>query len=335
MAGMANSNKSLSLIDYTKKALDIALHPGKVNESYNNIGDALTFYYKAAIIPAIAAAVLGFILLFAVGSLGLGLFASILGGFAALGGIIFGLVGAIFILAYILVLVPISIVINAAIYQLFAKRIFKIWNKPLPKTLTAVMFAAFPVMLLFWTIFIPIAGEIILIAAGIWSFIILIISMARQQQVSGWRAFGGILVSGIILSVIVAAIELPILFVVGPSVTPALASACIPSTGFICSNFVYAHNAISAEIGQTTGATMYKAEVFFVGSGSNFSTADPSFYIGTLNTDGTVHMSISNVAIGYNKTSGLYGGNLVLEYYSSISQTTPYVKDIATVLVNK
>ncbi|MEM0154642.1 MAG: hypothetical protein QW814_02300 [Methanothrix sp.] len=324
---LANSmvnKKNLSLWGSTKKALDIALHPGSVNQSYR-IGDAIAFYYKAAIIPAIAAAILGFVLLFAFGSIALGIFgalSTILGGILEYAPALMGIIGAVIGLAYVLLLIPIGIIIDGAIYHFFAKTLFKIWKNDVSKTITATMYASFPVMLLLWAFFIPLFGEIVAIAASVWSFIILIISMARQQQVSGWRAFGGILISVVILSIIVIAIEVPVLLVVHSYTSLSPSSSCIANSGFICNDTSFSNGVISATVGQDTGINMMKSKLFFVPSGQNFSTSDPYYYIGNLSNGNTTTVSIS----GVKEVNNTVFGNLTLEYYTSISQSTPYIK---------
>lgn len=320
------SANGMSFLDYTKKALDIALHPGNINESYS-VGDALAFYYKAAVIPAIAAAVLGFLLLFALGSIALGLFSylSNILGIAALGGVLLGIVGAVIGLAYVLLFIPIGIVLDGAIYHFFAKTLFKLWNKDISKTITATMYGAFPEMLFIWAIFIPIIGPIVLFAAGIWSLVVLIISMARQQGVSGWRAFGGILISGIILGVIIMVLEFAVIATIGVGIAHA-ASYCLPNPGFVCSGASFSSGTLKATMGQSLGIKMMKATVFFVPFGTNLSTSDPAYYIGNLSSGATAPITISRI----NEINGTTFGNLTVEYYTSISQTTPYVKNVAT-----
>ncbi len=323
------NNGKLSLWGYTKKALDIALHPSSVSESYS-IGDALAFYYKAAIIPAIAAAVLGFLLFFAFGSLAFGIFSifdTLLGGIVAVAGVVIGLVGAAMGLAYILLFIPIGIIVDGAIYHFFAKTLFKLWKNDISKTITATMYATFPAMLLVWAFFIPILGMVVAIVVSIWSFIILIISMARQQQVSGWRAFGGILISSIVLGIIIVVIEFIFLLPFSTGIAgPAIGSSyCIANPGFLCLNGSFSNGVISAEVGQSIGVNMMKSRLFFVPSGQSLSASDPSYYIGNLSSGSLVNVKIA----GVKAVNNVVVGNLTLEYYTSVSQSTPYIKNLA------
>ena len=325
----ATSNKGLSFWGYTKKALDIALHPSSVNQSYG-VGDAIAFYYKAALIPAIAAAVLGFVLLFAFGSVALGIFGVFKDfGIASYAPALMGIIGAVLGLAYVLLFIPIGIIVDGAIYHFFAKTLFKLWKNDISKTITATMYAAFPAMLLMWAFFIPILGMVVAIVAGIWSFIILIISMARQQQVSGWRAFGGILISGIVLSIIVIAIGFIFLLPLLSSISPAISSYCIPNSGFVCSNASFSNGVISASVFQSTGINMIKSRLFFVPSGQSLSASDPSYYIGNFSSGSLVKVKIAGVKAVNNAAVG----NLTLEYYTSVSQSTPYIKNLTTLFL--
>jgi len=329
--------KSMSFLDYTKKALNIALHPGSINDSYS-VGDALVFYYKAAVIPAIAAAVLGFLLLFILGTIGLGAFStftSTLSGLAALGGVLLGIIGAVIGLAYVLLFIPIGIIIDGAIYHFFAKTLFRLWTKDISKTITATMYATIPVMLFVWTIFIPIIGYIVLVAASVWSFIVLIIAMARLQQVSGWRAFGGILIASIVIAIIAVVIEFTLFAIAFTSLYNTgvgyASSYCIPNSGFACANETFANGVLKADIAQATGTNMMKASIFFVPSGTNLSASDPSYYLGNFRNTGFAPITIS----GIRETNNNVSGNLTLEYYTSVSQTTPYVKNVAIVYLGK
>lgn len=187
-------------LDDLSKVVKIMMHPDSVKKPMR-MGDVLGLYIRASIIPLIIAIVVWLALALAISS---NPYAMLLGrGFAGnfANSMNFGtgilVIGSIFIpIAYLLVLLPVSMIINAALYQLFAKVIFKVWKKPYSNTLTATTFATFPTMMLFWSFMIPIIGIVLEFAAAIWAFIILIIALANMQKISGWRAFGGILISG-------------------------------------------------------------------------------------------------------------------------------------------
>jgi len=149
--------------------------------------------------------------------------------------------------------------------------------------------------------------------------------MARQQQVSGWRAFGGMLISGIVIGVIVAIIEFAVLAVVGTS-TSHIGSSCIAQSGFVCSKPVFSNGVFTATIGQSTGSEMFKSRVFFVPLGQNLSTSDPSYYVGNLTSGSIASISIN----GIKETNNTVFGNLEIEYYDSVSQKTPYTGTVAT-----
>ncbi|MCL4373960.1 MAG: hypothetical protein M1360_04820 [Candidatus Marsarchaeota archaeon] len=174
----------MNIIEDFKKALGIMRHPSSVKTPMSML-DALSFYYGASIIPLIAVIVVGLVLSFAIGA-----------------GLLL-LTYLVLPVLELLVIVPIGIIVDAALYQLFAVRLFKVWHKPYNNTLTATTFAVFPSIMLLWGYNIPVVGSAFSIVAAIWAFIILIISMANMQQVSGLRAFGGLLLTGVIIGIIV------------------------------------------------------------------------------------------------------------------------------------
>ncbi|MCL5404827.1 MAG: hypothetical protein M1125_03250 [Candidatus Marsarchaeota archaeon] len=313
-----------SFLDYTKSAFYIIMHPGSVSDTYG-VGDALIFYYKASILPAILAAIVGGLLGYAFGSLAFSGLATLSKGIALLhlAAPVLALMAAVYGLAYVLIFIPIGIVINAAVYQFFAKILFKIWKKDISRTLTAIMYSALPIALFFWLSFIPVIGLIVIMALAVWEFIILIISLARQQGISGWRAFGGILVSGVVLAIIIFVIDFALLYAATPTLY-SVSPTCIQNSGFLCTQTSYSNGVFRAGIGQAITAKMLNARVFYVPNGTSFSSSDPSYYVGTLQS-----LQLANISI-YVGSKAL-DGNLTIEYDTVVGQTTPYVKTLGSV----
>ncbi len=184
------------------------------------VRQALAFYYKAALVPLIISVIIAAPFGLLAGTL-INSFTHELISTSGYTNIINMAVAVGFVLLYILVLLPLSILVNAAIYHLFANNLFHIWSKPYSNTMTAVLYSVLPVSVIpilpFIWLFMPglksisailvAVGILLFIALGIWEFIVLIISMARQQGVSGWRAFAGILISIVIFGIIVGIID--------------------------------------------------------------------------------------------------------------------------------
>ncbi|MEM3554997.1 MAG: hypothetical protein QXU79_04220, partial [Candidatus Micrarchaeaceae archaeon] len=184
------------------------VHPSG-NTMEMSVGNVLKFYYSAAIIPFIIAVILGGILAYAASSLVSGLFslplispsgfASGLAGFT--GGMLVLLVILFFALA-LFILIPIGAIVEAAILQFFSKNVFKFWQGGYNKTFLATLFSEFPIMIFIWLYFIPFVSVIL----AIWGIIVYIITLAKQQKISGAKAFGAMLVTWIIVGVIAAVI---------------------------------------------------------------------------------------------------------------------------------
>ena len=190
----------MSIIDSLKKAFHAITNPSSNTEEMS-IGNALKFYYSAAIIPFIIALVLGTGLAFVASSLIKGTF-SFIPGLAAVGagftGIVVMLVLTAGLIIYLFILIPIMALIVAALVQFFSKNLFKFWNGGYNKTFTAMLFAQLPIVLFIWASFIP----FVTILLAIWGFIVGLITLAKQQQVSIGKAFVALIVTGIMLLVI-------------------------------------------------------------------------------------------------------------------------------------
>lgn len=193
------------MFEETKKAWDIITNPGKATATMS-MGEALGFYYRASILPVIVAIIVGFV----VGYLAGNLLGSVFGSLGALlssgTGAAVGLLVAVLAALYLLVLVPVGMVIDAAIYQLFAKVIFKMWEGAFNKTFTAITYGMMPVLLFFWLALIPIVN-LLLIVVGLWSIAVFVISLSTQHKVSAWRALGGVVLTWVVVVAIMLAIE--------------------------------------------------------------------------------------------------------------------------------
>ncbi|MFP3279062.1 MAG: DUF2341 domain-containing protein [Candidatus Micrarchaeota archaeon] len=114
-----------------------------------------------------------------------------------------------------------------------------------------------------------------------------------------------------------------------------LGTSCIAASGFYCINPTLSTGGVlTVTIGQATGTTFKNAYLYFVPSGTNFSTSDPSTSIGTLNSGQQVTASIplgvgSPYPAAYTLGTPL-SGYLYLQF-TDIYGTTE-VNKIATVL---
>ncbi len=196
MKGGAKKNKGMDFLGYLRFAWDRMLHPGKNTES-RSTSESLKLYYKVMIIPMIAAIIVALIVNFTVG---LGPLASsgTLGLLPSGAGIAAAILGPL--LAFV-VLIPIGIIVDAAILQFFSKFLFKIWRGDFSKTTAAMTFGTFPIVLFYWLESIPVIGYIIL-AFSIWSIVVEVISLSRQHKISAGRAFLGWVLPMIIVVVV-------------------------------------------------------------------------------------------------------------------------------------
>lgn len=187
-------------IDELRSGVSIILHPGKKSGRKMGVGDALRFYYKFSLMPAvllIIAAVIfphGFFAMFG-NAMSLTYLASL------------GPLGAVVLAAVVAwVIEPIGMALGAAIFHLFGKILLRSFKNKFDATFTATMYATLPVILLYWLSPMPIVGAIALLISALWELLTLVLALSRQQGVSVLKSAGVILLS--IIAVVAVAIIL-------------------------------------------------------------------------------------------------------------------------------
>ena len=95
-------------------------------------------------------------------------------------------------------------------------------------------------------------------------------------------------------AILIVAVVLGVLYNLGVfNGTAFLGTSCIAASGFYCANPTLSTGGVlTVTIGQATGTTLNNAYLYFVPSGTGFSTSDPSASIGTLNSGQQVTVSI-------------------------------------------
>jgi len=177
------------IVDELKEGFNIMLHPKSATQKKRKIGEALAFYYKMSIIPLILYIILALVVLpnsaAGLSTLSAGLFSGML---------------AIFSILILLIIIPISLFVDAFLYHIFGK-LFKVFSNPYSNTFTATVYGLVPTILFYWLIPIPL-GSLVLIIFEIWAFIVMIFALANQQKTSALKAFAVIIVTAIIIGII-------------------------------------------------------------------------------------------------------------------------------------
>ncbi len=175
-------------------AVNSVINP-KINSKQKSFSQIMSIYYKASIIPLIISMLVGFATGYMFGPLNLMLLHKNV--------IAIGLMGGALNSAYafitILVVIPLSLIIDAAIYYLFADLVLKIWKGSYENVLISLMYGELLIVIFYFLLFIPIISIAALIVLSVWSLIIVSIVMGRQMKMDPWRAFGGIFVTGIVI----------------------------------------------------------------------------------------------------------------------------------------
>jgi hypothetical protein len=153
---------------------------------------ALKYYYSIAVVGFIAYLVIGYLKIWS-GTAVHTYLSTLLGvhtGYAAL---------LAYAILFFFVLGPISIFIDAALYQLVGRRFLKEWKGEYSKTFAAVTMAITPAILLAWFSFAPYVNSLLLLIVAIWALIVLVITLSEQQNVTRVTAIVGILVTAVLV----------------------------------------------------------------------------------------------------------------------------------------
>lgn len=87
-----------------------------------------------------------------------------------------------------LVLVPIGLICQAAIYHLVGKRFLNLWGGAYKKTFTGVVLGSMPLLLFFWLSPIPLLGLWAAVVLRGWNVTALTIGVAEQQRVERFKS---------------------------------------------------------------------------------------------------------------------------------------------------
>ncbi len=185
------------ILDEIKEEIDIMLHPTDIKKGMD-FRSSFKYYYKLSVVPFFLFVILG--LLF-----------NAYNGFGQLPQQYFIYFGGNPYLFYILfsillffVLIPISIVINSALYHFVGKNILKSYKGSFDDTVTATTYASGAVVLATELQTIPHLGFLILLFV-LWEFVLLIIGLSKLQKTTMLRSFGIVIVT-ILLAVIIASV---------------------------------------------------------------------------------------------------------------------------------
>ncbi|HUY70190.1 MAG TPA: hypothetical protein VMV00_01315 [Candidatus Baltobacteraceae bacterium] len=295
----------MDIVGAFKEAVHGALHP-RENTAKRSVRESLLLYYNAAIIPLIIAIAIGVVGYFAVGN---AIAATTTPGFAFYR--IFASLGVVGIAVALpalemLVFMPLSILIGSAIYQLFAKRLLKMWPGDYSNTVAATTFGAMPGVLLFGLTEIGVLStsySFFIIATAVvalWSIIVTVVSISAQHKISVGKAFGGWLVSIVLLwiiAVVITVVAVTLAFslgvfnvgqTTGGSSGYLQGSECIAAPGYVCNAAnLSTLGTLSFNFMQNTGTTLYGAVLSVAPQNATLDVngfpMDPTTYqIGTL-----------------------------------------------------
>lgn len=167
--------------------LNALLRPREANVKALGIMQSLRFYYGFSILPLI----LALIAAFAVGIAAEQIFSGIAGPLGFVYGFDVGLVAAASVIIYILVIVPVALLAEAAVLH-FVGRLFGIFKGGYSKTLSAAVLGGLLNPALLWlmifTIPFSIINLMIILISFLWGSYVLIVSLANLHRTTLWNA---------------------------------------------------------------------------------------------------------------------------------------------------
>lgn len=155
----------MGLFDNFRRALSSLIHPGAESSGKIGIGKALSIYYPVAVLGL----VLALIVYYAYSSAT----STFIGSYSH----------AILLAAIYLILVPIGIFIDAAIYHLVGKHFLRAWKGDYSKTFAAYTFAVIPFASLYWIAQVPALRIPTAAIIGLWSIVMLVVAVASQHKI--------------------------------------------------------------------------------------------------------------------------------------------------------
>ncbi len=146
--------------------IDIMFRPGSATRKLMELDDGFVFYYKATIVPVILFLLLSFIL----------------SGYAV------GFFQLVSYAAFLWIVVPIVIIIQAAIMHFVCNFALKEFKRGYYETMAASIYAAIPIIFISWLLPISLLGPALFVISLIWSFLVLVIALSNLQRISRLNA---------------------------------------------------------------------------------------------------------------------------------------------------
>ena len=219
----------MDIIGNFKSGWNSVMHPNQNTGKKMSIEESLKMYYMFSVLPVVLLIVLGAIAV----SLLAGVL-SLLPGIGGMLGAIGGGIGIIWVIVtaivYFWILVPIGILVDAALYHLVGGAILKWFKGGYSGTVTAVTYQMMTVVSWIWLLVIPVIGALAVAILALWSLYVLFASLAAQHGTSKGKAFAVWLI-WVVIGVILSAI-------LGFAMS-AVVGGLIPSTGVPSYNTAY------------------------------------------------------------------------------------------------
>jgi hypothetical protein len=201
--------EKMGYVDELRFFWNMLWNPVKCSKRKLDLGGALKLYYTLAILPFIVYIVFGVVAASLGVSAGFGMsspfhafrpFVTSLSYFAVIAGAV-----VLFFIA-----IPLSIAIDALIYQLIGRMFLNVWKGKYEKTFTALMFGILPMLALLWLSFIPFLNAIFIVIAPIWTIIVFTAALSVQQNITKLNAFMTMLIKSLLVVLVLMLLGLSV-----------------------------------------------------------------------------------------------------------------------------
>lgn len=187
--------------DRVKKGFRLLFSPSREAKGKYSIRKSLKFYYTLAATGLVFAAIVAALLqVSGLGFSNVSVFSTLATASSQFYWVVLSLVVSLLVLA------PIGLFADAALFQLFGKFLLKAWKGTYDKTFAAVTAACAPILLLYWLFQLPVVGIGVAALVSIWELVLLIVTLSVQQKVTRLKVLEVILLTLVIVLVVALAI---------------------------------------------------------------------------------------------------------------------------------
>lgn len=184
------------IVDDYKNALNSILHPGASTQKSMGVLEALVYYWKSTLIPMVILLIEAFVAGSLLGAAFGSLLSSTSSSYSMIGGALLGGGLAVFVFVAWLIVLPISMLIDAFVLHIFGKFLLRWFKGGYAQTFAGVAYGTSAALALIW---IPLVGSLIALIAGI---VVSLVAIANQNKTTWVMVLATVIITAIVIWVI-------------------------------------------------------------------------------------------------------------------------------------